>query len=138
MADNRSLLLEELLQYFLEQGYSVNGVLGKDGYTSPPFLANDGFGDQQRKRPDIYAFDAARKCHVLGIVKTSEDNLESVQTLTEYDVFFDHRSKEFGTPSQVCFILPQSRIAEFSTIITHYLHPDYWRQLTIYRSKELL
>ena len=129
-------MVKELLQYFLDQHYTIIGVVGVDPYALPPFLANDGFGDQRTKRPDILAFDTVHRCQVLGIVKTAADNLESVQALTEYDVFFDHKSKESEQPSRVCFILPESCIAEFTTIITHYIHRDYWQRLMIVRSKE--
>lgn len=135
MNDVYTGLVEELLEFFLSEKYTVVGAADIEPYRRPEVLHNDGYGDQQHKRPDIFAFDEINARFVIGVVKTSDDDLESAHSLTQYDVFFDHKNPANGKSSKVCFILPHDAIAEFTGIITHYIHPDYWENLTIIRSK---
>lgn len=137
MKDTRTILTEELLALFLREQYSILGAASVEGYAPPRSLPNDGYGDQQPKRPDILAYDAAGGGYVIGLVKSTGDNLESIDALTQYDVFLDHLDAKSGRPSKVFVILPASRIAEFTSLITHYLHPERWEQLTIVRSKSV-
>lgn len=134
MKDVPSRLIEELLQHFLSEKYTIVGANGIEGYHSPEALYNDGYGDQ-KKRPDIFAFDDINKRFVIGVVKADINDLETPHSLTQYDVFFDHKNAENGKPSQVCFILPPDSIAQFTAIITHYIHRDYWSNMMIIRSK---
>lgn len=135
MKDMYSALVEELLQFFLSEKYTIVGAADIEQYPHPAALENDGYGDQQPKRPDVFAFDEINKRFVIGVVKITEDDLESAHSLTQYDVFFDHKNSANGKPSRVCFILPPESIAQFTGIITHYIHPDYWENLAIIRAK---
>jgi len=135
MQDSSARLNEELLQHFLSEKYTIVGAMDVAGYRIPDALPNDGYGDQKDKRPDVLAFDETNKRFVIGVVKTRTSDLESPHSLTQYDVFFDHKNSKNGKPSQVCFLLPQGLIAEFTAIITHYIHRDYWNNMMIVRSK---
>ena len=135
MRDAYTILVEELLELFLSEKYRIIGSANPGTYPHPKALENDGYGDQQPKRPDVIAFDEVNKRYVLGIVKLADEDLESAHSLTQYDVFFDHKNSDNGKPSRVCFILPPSSIAQFTAIITHYIHHDYWVNLTIIRAK---
>ena len=135
MKDISARLIEELLDHFTSEKYTIIGAKGVAGYRSPDELHNDGYGDQKNKRPDVFAFDELNKRFVIGVVKTSDDDLESLHSLTQYDVFFDHKNPHNGKPSQVCFILQPETIAQFTGIITHYIHHDYWNNMMIVRSK---
>jgi hypothetical protein len=138
MMEDKSLqLVKELLNHFTSEGYTIIGVKGVPGYRPPEELHNDGYGDQKNKSPDVFAFDETSKRFVIGVVKTSNEDLESPHSLTQYDVFFDHKNAQNGKSSRVCFILPSETIAEFTAIITHYIHPDYWNNMTIVRSKKI-
>lgn len=133
MKDAFKDLAGELLRLFLSEHYTIIGAVGTERFPPPTPLRNDGYGDQQHKLPDVFAYDESNKQFVIGVVKTGDDDLESPHSLTQYDVFFDHKNPENGKPSRVCFILPQDRIAQFTGIITHYIHPDYWQNLAIVR-----
>jgi hypothetical protein len=123
MKDDTALLVEELLHYFVSEKYTIIGARDNEGYRTPEMLHNDGYGDQNNKR------------FVIGVVKATHDDLESPHSLTQYDVFFDHKNAQNGKPSQVCFLLPPGLIAQFTAIITHYIHRDYWNNMMIIRSK---
>ncbi len=135
MMDSKTPMIEELLQHFVSEKYTIVGAKGVAGYRPPEALHNDGYGDQKDRRPDILAFDEIQNRFVIGVVKVQSDELESQDSLTQYDVFFDHKNTKNGKPSQVCFLLPQGLIAEFTAIITHYIHRDYWNNMMIIRSK---
>ncbi len=135
MKDLSARLIEELLQHCLSAKYTIIGARDTEGYRNPDALHNDGYGDQQNKRPDVFAFDEINKRFVIGVVKADNNTLESPHSLTQYDVFFDHKNAENGKPTQVCFILPPDSIAQFTAIITHYIHRDYWGNMLIIRSK---
>ena len=135
MKDNTALLVEELLHHFVSEKYTIIGARDIEGYRTPETLHNDGYGDQKNKRPDVFAFDEVNKRFVIGVVKATHDDLESPHSLTQYDVFFDHKNAQNGKPSQVCFLLPPDLIAQFTAIITHYIHRDYWNNMMIIRSK---
>ena len=135
MKDKTARLVEELLHHFVSEKYSIVGAKGIEGYRAADALHNDGYGDQKNKRPDVFAFDEINKRFVIGVVKAPNDDLESPHSLTQYDVFFDHKNAENGKPSQVCFLLPPDLIAQFTAIITHYIHRDYWNNMIIIRSK---
>ncbi len=135
MKDSTARLVEELLHHFVSEKYTIIGARDIEGYRTPDALHNDGYGDQKNKRPDIFAFDEINKRFVIGVVKAHSNDLESPHSLTQYDVFFDHKNAENGKPSQVCFILPPDSIAQFTAIITHYIHRDYWNNMLIIRSK---
>lgn len=135
MKETTPRYVEELLDYFRAENYTIVGAKNVEGYPSPAGLHNDGYGDQQDKQPDVLGFDDVNGRFVIGVVKTRDDDLESSDSLTQYDVFFDHKNTKNGKSSRVCFLLPGDMIPEFTAIITHYIHRDYWENMMIIRSK---
>lgn len=135
MKEASSRLIEELVHHFVSENYTIIGARDVEGFRPPDAIHNDGYGDQKNKRPDVFAFDEVNQRFVIGVAKTDSDDLESPHSLTEYDVFFDHKNTQNGKPSQVCFLLPPDSIAQFTAIITHYIHRDYWSNMMIIRSK---
>jgi hypothetical protein len=136
MADINSAMIGQLLDLFCAEEFEILGAKNRTDFPPPKRIDNDGYGDQQPRRPDIIAFDKREEVFVLGIVKTPEDDLESSSALTDYDVLFDHKNPANGKPSRIFAILPPERVAEFSSLITHYIHPDYWKNLTIVQAKD--
>ncbi|MBI5216354.1 MAG: hypothetical protein HY960_11430 [Ignavibacteriae bacterium] len=54
-------LIKELFDYFQSIGFEIRGVRGEMAFPQPPFVQNDGYGDQQRKMPDIFAYDTCSR-----------------------------------------------------------------------------
>jgi hypothetical protein len=136
MEDLHTRLREELVHILVERGYEILGAKSLEGFTSAPFLPNDGYGDQEKKQPDVFALDPAEERFVIGLVKTGMHDLETQAALTEYDVFFDHAHPGNGKRSLVYFMMPSTHIADFTAMITHYIHRDYWINMVIVSSKE--
>ena len=128
-------LAEELLEYFRSEQLTIVGAKNIPGLRPPASLPNDGYGDQMKKQPDVFAFDEAQQRYVIGVIKTEDEDLESLHSLTQYDVFFDHRNPNNGKASRICFLLPPNLIPQFTAIITHYIHRDYWGNMTLLRSR---
>ena len=128
-------LVEELVDIFRERGYRI---LGADRVTGVPFarpLPNDGYGDQQPKAPDIYAYDENTRCYIIGEAKTGNGDFETDHALTQYNVFLDQFDKHTGAPAILFIIVPATKIPEFNSLITHYIHHDYWTKIVVVSSK---
>lgn len=138
MEELRSRLVEELLEYFRSDHLTIVGAKNIAGLRPPALLPNDGYGDQLKKQPDVFAFDELQQRYVIGVIKTEDEDLESLHSLTQYDVFFDHKNPDNGKPSRICFLLPPALIPQFTAIITHYIHRDYWGNMTLLRSKNFV
>ncbi len=132
---NHQSLIAELIDLFLQEGFAVSGADGIEGYFPPIEMRNCGYGDQEDKTPDIYAFDPVRGRYIIGEAKTGRGDFETEDSLTQYNVYLDQRHPKTLTPTLVYFIVPSSRVAEFNTLITHYIHRDLWDHLTIVPSK---
>lgn len=128
-------LINELLDLMKEEGFTIVAADGVQGIPRPKKLHNDGYGDQEDKAPDIYAFDEKRKVNVIGEAKTGDGDFETEHSLTQYNVFLDQLDKKTGKRTLVYVIVPASKIAEFNTLLTHYIHPDYWNFITLVTSK---
>lgn len=127
-------LIEELVQVFREQGFLVNSADGIDGFSRPLELHNDGYGDQEDKTPDVYAYDQTRKCYVIGEAKTGAGDFETEHALTQYNVFLDQFDKRTGMQAVLYVIVPAVKVAEFNSLITHYIHRDYWGNIVLVSS----
>ena len=99
---------------------------GAKEFSSPLELHNEGYGDQEDKKPDVYAYDPSRRCYIIGEAKTGAGDLETEHALTQYNVFLDQFDKRSGDQAIFYIILPSGKVAEFNTLITHYIHRDYW------------
>jgi hypothetical protein len=128
-------LIAELVDLFLREQFTVSGADGVDGYYPPIEMRNSGYGDQEDKTPDVYAFDPGRGRYIIGEAKTGNGDFETEESLTQYNVFLDQRHPATHAPTLVYFIVPSSRMAEFNTLITHYIHRDLWAHITIVPSK---
>ena len=133
--DSHRLLQDELVDYFKKEAFIVLGV--RDSHTFPPSpsLHNDGYGDQENKHPDIFAFDPESGCHVVGIVRKTRQELESEGSLTEYNVFLDQKDDQNNKPYRLYVILPDTLADEFTAFIQHYIHREYWYRIIVVRSR---
>lgn len=136
-SEKHDLLVEELLEVFQLEGFRILAASGVKGYAHPHPLPNDGYGDQEPKAPDVYAFDDKRKQHVIGIVKEEESEFESEHSLTQYNVFLDQFDRSTGIQARLFVMVPSSKIAQFNTLITHYIHRDYWPNIVVVSSKAM-
>ena len=135
--DKRELLIHELLEYFEKEGFRILSAKNEIGYQLPSAVPNDGYGDQQNKTPDILAYNDEKKNFVLGIVKMQDDNLESEESLTEYNVFLDQKDDITGEPHRLYIMLPSSRVHEMTALLTHYIHREYWHKVVIVASHQI-
>ena len=106
------------------------------GYHRPAPVANDGYGDQENKQPDILAYNPEKKCFVIGIARTGEGDIASEDSLTEYNVFLDQKDKLTGEPHRLFIIVPSSRVNDITSLITHYIHREYWHRINIVSSQK--
>lgn len=129
-------LIEELVDIFRQQNFKVIGADGIAGVPRVKKLHNDGYGDQENKSPDVYAYDGQRKRFIIGEAKTGDGDFETEHSLTEYNVFLDQFDKTTGLQAILYVIVPSSKVPEFSTLITHYIHRDYWQSIVLVSSKK--
>ena len=132
----KNVLTRELFNYFLKEGFKVVAARDVDGFEAPPAFRNDGYGDQQPKRPDIVGYHPIDKSYMIGIARTGIHDFESESSLTEYNVFLDQRDKTTNEPFKLCIIAPASKLDELTTLITRYIHPDYYPSIVFLRSSK--
>jgi hypothetical protein len=128
-------LIVELMEVFQKEGFSILEAAGVDGYPVPVPLENDGYGDQEDKEPDIYAYDPKRNVHIIGEVKTGDGDFETEHALTQYNVFLDQVDRRTGKRALLYVMVPSEKVSEFSAFITHYLHREYWGMITLVSSQ---
>jgi len=128
-------LIEELVELFKEFGYSISGADGIEGYYPPIELRNDGYGDQEDKMPDVYAFDKVTNRYIIGEAKTGKNDFETEHALTQYNVFLDQLDKRTRMRALCYIIVPSSYAVEFNTLITHYIHRELWENIVVVQSK---
>ncbi|MBI3787489.1 MAG: hypothetical protein HY276_04445, partial [Ignavibacteriales bacterium] len=131
-------LIEELLDVFRKQHFKIIGADGVKGVARVKKLHNDGYGDQENKSPDIYAYDEQQKRFVIGEAKTGDGDFETDHSLTEYNVFLDQFDKATGVQALLFVIVPSSKVPEFNTLITHYIHREYWQSIVLVSSKKFV
>lgn len=127
-------LIDELIEIFEQEGFSITEAEGQQAFVRPHELHNDGYGDQQDKAPDIYAYNAKNKQYILGEAKTGSGDLETDHSLTQYNVFLDQEDKRTGKKAKLYLIVPSMKVPEFNTLITHYIHREYWQYLVLVNS----
>ena len=54
--------------------------------------------------------------------------------MTQYNVFLDQFDKRTGTQAVLYVIVPASEVAEFNSLITHYIHREYWDKIVVVSS----
>lgn len=127
----RQVLIQELTGMFEGGGLKILGAVGSEKYDAPPRLKNEGYGDQEDKRPDVFALDEKTGQYVIGIARLGGSDLETDDALTQYNVFLDQFDPRTGERSRLIVILPSSKVAEFNTLITHYIHPELWGAISV-------
>ncbi|MBI3586831.1 MAG: hypothetical protein HY088_06855 [Ignavibacteriales bacterium] len=131
-------LIEELVDIFRQQDYKLIGADGITGVPRVKKLHNDGYGDQENKSPDVYAYDEQRKRFIIGEAKTGDGDFETEHSLTEYNVFLDQFDTATGLQALLYVIVPSSKVPEFNMLITHYIHRDYWQSIVLVSSKKFV
>ena len=122
-------LARQLVDVFLAEGFDVKQALGVQGYPHPPYFPNESFGRLHPRRPAVVAYDPARKREVFGLVRLSKSELASEDSLEEYHLFLD-RNEDGGPAAAAVFVIfPEELLAEFTGILTHEIHPEYWHRI---------
>lgn len=125
----RIRLVEELVDYFLSQKTTVHCAKGVKGYKPPPAIPNDGFGDMRARVPDVIGVEQENQRIVFGLVRERKSDLDAEESLTDYNVFLDHKHSAGSQASLLIVLLPQVLVADFTNIVTHYIHRDYWHRI---------
>jgi hypothetical protein len=125
----RQDLVQELIDLFLSLSIEVKGARGIGGYPPTQPIANDGYGSAGPKRPDVVGFDPELRRIVFGLVRMDRQSLDSEASLEEYNVFLDHNAGLNEQASVVYVLMPQDLVNEFTGIVTHYVHRDYWHRI---------
>jgi hypothetical protein len=133
-AKKHALLVGELVELFQQERFTIIGAEFSDEFPPPAPLPNDGYGDQEDKAPDVYAFDSARQRYVIGEAKTGTDDFQTEHSLTQFNVFLDQFQAGTGHQALLYVIVPSSLVPEFNTFITHYIHREYWQSIIVVSS----
>lgn len=127
-AGTRADMIDELIRLFEARGYELHGAAGmKD--REPPSIKNDGFGSGRPRRPAVVGYEPEGKRIVFGLVRENRKSLDSEESLEEYNVFLDHNAGLGRQASLVLVLMPPALITEFTAIITHYIHREYWHRI---------
>jgi len=129
-------LIQELIDYFRQEGYNVMTADGIEGYSIPIELQNNGYGDQEDKIPDIYGFSLKDQRYIIGEAKTGANDFDTEESITQYNVFADQTHPVLNRQALAFFIIPSSKVGEFQSIITYYVHREYWQNIIVVQSKK--
>jgi len=122
-------LARQLVEVLLAEGFIVRQALGVKGYPQPQYFPNESFGQMKPRRPAVVAFDPALHRGVFGLVRTTKKELASEDSLEEYHLFLD-RDEDGGSAAAVVYVIvPEELLAEFTGILTHEIHPEYWPRI---------
>jgi hypothetical protein len=136
MAASLPALARQLVDVLLAEGYVVKQALGVTGYPQPQYFPNDSFGRMNPRRPAVVAFDPALNREVFGLVRTTKAELSSEDSLEEYHLFLD-RNEDGGTAAAAVYVIfPEELLAEFTGILTHEIHREYWHRIVPVPSRE--
>jgi len=125
----REEMLQHLVRAFIREGYTVKGVLGLAGFETPPMIRNRGFGSRRDRVPDVVGIDEVRKRIVFGLVRSDRKSLDTEDALEEYNVFLDHNEGLETKASILLVQMPAGLLPEFTSMITHYIHREYWHRI---------
>lgn len=125
----RQFLRHALVSFFIEEGYEIRGAVGVPPYPPSPTIANDGYGSGRPRAPQVLGWDIARRRIVFGLVRESRWKLDSEDSLEEYNVFLDHNAKMGEQASLLVVAMPEELLTEFTSLITHYIHREYWHRV---------
>ncbi len=122
-------LVARLVDYLKAEGVEIKGAAGITGMALPPPIANDGYGSARPRRADVIGFDGAKRRVVFGLVRPDRESLDSEESLEEYNVFLDHNARAGDQASALYVIMPEHLLNEFTSIVTHYIHREYWHRV---------
>ena len=128
-------LVGELVEFFSQQKFTVHGAKDLAGYDVPPAIRNDGFGDLRARVPDVIGVDGENQRIIFGVVRRSVEELDNEQSLTDYNVYLDHKHSAGSRASLLVVLLPPSLLTDFTAILTHYVHREYWHRILPVASK---
>jgi hypothetical protein len=120
--------VDELVALFKIRGYELHGAIGMDG-PEPPAIRNDGFGSGRARKPQVIGFDPESRRLVFGLVRANREELDNEDSLEEYNVFLDHNAGMGKQASLVLVLMPASLIPDFTAIVSHYIHREYWDRI---------
>jgi hypothetical protein len=129
MEETKKRLVHELVAYLRKEGVEIKGARGIEGMDAPPSIANDGFGSARPRRADVVGFDPEKRRIVFGLARPGRKSLDSEDALEEYNVFLDHNAGAGERASALYVIMPQDLLNEFTSIVTHYMHREYWHRV---------
>jgi len=128
-------LIRDLISYLRHEGVEIKAAREVDTYGVPPAISNDGFGSARPRHPDVLGYDPSRRRIVFGVVRPDRRSLDSEDALEEYNVFLDHNAKAGAQASVLYVIMPEELVNEFTSIMTHYIHREYWHRVIIVRAE---
>jgi len=128
-------LEQELIELLQKEGIEIKGTRRVAGFGASPAIANDGFGSALARRPDVIGFDPGKRRIVFGVVRPDRGSLDSEEALEEYNVFLDHNARAGDQASVLYVIMPDTLVNEFTSIMTHYIHREYWHRVIIVPAK---
>jgi len=128
-------MTQELIALLQGEGIDIKGARGVAGFDPPPAIANDGFGSARPRRPAVLGFDSEKRRIVFGVVRPDRNSLDSEDALEEYNVFLDHNARAGPQASVLYVIMPEELVNEFTSIMTHYIHREYWHRVIIVRAQ---
>jgi hypothetical protein len=123
------ILIRNFADYYKRSSFRILNAVGLEEYPLPKIVNNDGFGDQRPKQPHIVGVNDDTGEIIIGILKTISDNLESASALTEYDLYLNLTHDDDNV--RLCVYLPTDRVQEFNSLITRYLHPDFYNKIIV-------
>ena len=128
-------MIRELVEFFEHEEFEIEGARVLSGYARPPTMENETFGDLQSRTPDVIGLD--RKSHriVFGIHRPDRASLDSEESLTDYNFYLDHNAHLGPKASVVYVMMTDELVQEFTDIVTHYIHRDYWHRIIPIRYK---
>jgi len=136
-ADLRNGLIQDLIDFFLQEKIEIHGAKGSPPYPEPPHIKNEGFNDTEPRQPDIIGLDTAAHRIVFGLAREDGRELATEKSLAEYNVFLDHNA-HLGTRASLLYVvIPEDLLQEFTGIITHYIHREYWNRIIPVPSRRL-
>ena len=136
-SDKKTILIRELYDYFVTKNFRIISARGIDGVKYPDPLPNDGYGDQEQKRPEVFAFDPVEGCHIVGVTRCEQSELSSESSLTEYNVFLDQIDPQTQKPYRLYVNMPASLVGEFNALMLEYIHREYWYKIVVMSSQRV-
>jgi len=127
--DIRQLMIRDLVEFMKAEGHTVHAAQGVEGYKIPSVVHNDGYGQARDRRPDVVGFDFRHKRILFGIARPDRRSIDTEEALEEYNVFLDHNAGLRDQASMLYVMVPEELVQEFTTMITHYIHRDYWHRV---------